>query len=92
MISRVVLVAALFATVSRVAIAAADPAEVDAVVAAVKANNSDMRSLCQSGPNGIRKAATEALMALVAEGKIKGNPQEVGGEAGQKIGQQCRGG
>lgn len=86
------LLIAAFATFPLVASAAADPAEVDAVVAAVKAKNSDMRSLCQSGPAGIRKAVSEAIMPLVGEGKIKGNPQEVGGEAGQKIGQGCRGG
>lgn len=71
---------------------AADPAEVDTVVAAVKAANPDMRALCQKGPDGIRKASTEAVMALMASGKVKGNPQAVGGEAGQKVGRECRGG
>lgn len=72
--------------------AAEDPAEVDAVVAAVKAANSDMRALCQGGPDNIRKAVSAAIMPLVGQGKIKGNPQAVGGEAGQKIGRECRGG
>ncbi len=71
---------------------AADPAEVEAVVAAVKAANPDMRTLCQKGPDGIRKASTEALMSLMASGKVRGNPQVVGGEAGQKVGRECRGG
>lgn len=74
------------------AIAAEDAAEVDAVVAAVKAANKDFRALCQGGPDGIRKAVSEAIMPLVGQGKIKGNPQAVGGEAGQKIGRECRGG
>lgn len=72
--------------------AAEDAAEVEAVVAAVKAANPDARALCQSGPDGIRKAVSAAIMPLVGEGKIKGNPQAVGGEAGQKIGRECRGG
>jgi len=69
-----------------------DPAEVDAVVTAIKAANPDIKSLCQKGPDGIRKASTEALMSLMAAGKVKGNPQGVGGEAGQKVGRECRGG
>jgi len=73
------------------AIAAEDPADVAAVVAAVKAANPDFKSLCQKGPDGIRKAATEAVMSLVTTGKLKGNPQAVGGEAGQAVGRECRG-
>lgn len=69
-----------------------DPAEVDAVVTAIKAANPDLKSLCQKGPDGIRKASTEAMMSLMASGKVKGNPQAVGGEAGQKVGRECRGG
>lgn len=87
-----ILAAAAILVAPLAAFAAADPAEVEAVVAAVKAGNADMKSLCQSGPTGIRKAVSEAIMPLVGQGKIKGNPQEVGGEAGQKIGQACRGG
>lgn len=71
---------------------AADPAEVDAVVTAVKAANPDFKSLCQKGPDGIRKASTEAVMGLMSSGKVKGNPQAIGGEAGQKVGRECRGG
>lgn len=71
---------------------AADPSEVDSVVAAVKAGTSNFRGLCQSGPDGIRKAVNETIVPLVVQGKIKGNPQEVGAEAGQKVGKECRGG
>ncbi|MFN3569121.1 MAG: hypothetical protein ACK4VX_02550 [Polaromonas sp.] len=70
----------------------ADPAEVDTVVTAIKAANPDLKSLCQKGPDGIRKASTDAVMGLMGAGKLKGNPQAVGGEAGQKIGRECRGG
>lgn len=69
-----------------------DPAEVDAVVTAIKAANPDLKSLCQKGPDGIRKASTDAVMGLMTSGKLKGNPQAVGGEAGQKVGRECRGG
>ena len=86
------LAGALFVAVPVHAVAAEDPAEVDAVVAAVKAANSDMRALCQGGSDTIRKAVTAAITPLVGQGKIKGNPQAVGGEAGQKIGRECRGG
>ncbi|MBT9507911.1 hypothetical protein [Rhodoferax sp.] len=71
---------------------AADPAEVDAVVASIKASNPDLKSLCQKGPEGIRKASTEAVTSLMSSGKVKGNPQATGGEAGQKVGRECRGG
>jgi hypothetical protein len=86
------LAVALLVAAPMHALAAEDPAEVDAVVAAVKAANSDMRALCQGGPDTIRKAVSAAIMPLVGQGKIKGNPQAVGGEAGQKIGRECRGG
>lgn len=69
-----------------------DPAEVDAVVSAIKAANPNLKALCQQGPDGIRKASAEAAMGLMASGKLKGNPQAVGGEAGQKVGRECRGG
>jgi len=78
---------AMFAT----AVQAQDAAEVDAVVVAVKAANPNIRQLCQGGPDSIRKATSEAVMKLMGEGKIKGNPQQVGGAAGQKVGQECRG-
>jgi hypothetical protein len=70
---------------------AQDAAEVDAVVAAVKAANPNLRTLCQGGRDAITKAAGEATATLAKEGKIKGNPQQVGGAAGGKIGQDCRG-
>lgn len=73
------------------AVQAQDAAEVDATVAAIKAANPNLRQLCQGGPDAIRKAAGEAVTKLAQEGKIKGNPQQVGGAAGQKIGQECRG-
>ena len=69
-----------------------DPAEVDAVVVAIKTANPDFKSLCQKGPDGIRKASLDAVTALMQSGKLKGNPQALGGEAGQKIGRECRGG
>jgi hypothetical protein len=72
--------------------AAEDPAEVAAVIAAIKAANPDMKALCQQGPDGIRKAAGDAVRGLAMAGNIKGNPREVGAEAGQKVGQECRGG
>lgn len=87
----------LLGVVSSMAFAGASPvwaqdaAEVDAVVAAVKAANPDRQVLCQSGREGIAKAATAAVTKLAQEGKIKGNPQAVGGAAGGKIGQECRG-
>ena len=71
---------------------ASDPAEVDAVVTAIKLANPDFKGLCQKGPDGIRKASTEAVMSLMSSGKVKGNPQALGGEAGQKVGRECRGG
>ena len=70
---------------------AQDAAEVEAVVAAVKAAHPNMRQLCQGGPDAVRKATTEAVTKLMGEGKIKGNPQQVGGAAGSRVGQECRG-
>lgn len=84
--------AVVLACVPAFATAAEDPASVDAVVAAVKAANPDMRALCQKGADGIRKIVSEKVAELVPAGKIKGNPQAVGGEAGQKLGGECRGG
>ena len=63
----------------------------DAVVEAVKAKNPDMRSLCQKGPDGIRAAVMEAIGGLMAQGKLQGNPQAAGGEAGGRLGRECRG-
>ena len=71
---------------------AQEPAEVAAVVAAVKAANPDLKALCQKGPDGIRQAVGDAVRAQATAGKLKGNPQAIGGEAGQAIGKECRGG
>lgn len=88
----------LFAVASTLAIALApafaladDAADADAVVAAVKAKNTDFAAFCKTGPDNIRKAVSEATVQLAKEGKIKGNPQAIGGAAGGKIGAQCRG-
>lgn len=91
MFKPLVLIACAVLTVPALA-QANDPAEVDAVAAAVKSANPDFKALCQQGPDGIRKATTEAVMGLMGAGKLKGNPQAVGGEAGQKLGRECRGG
>jgi hypothetical protein len=84
-------VAAALMVLPMSAIAAEDPAEVAAVVSAVKAANSDFKALCQQGPDAIRKATTDAVMAQMTAGKLKGNPQAVGAEAGQALGRECRG-
>ncbi|OAN55985.1 hypothetical protein A6A04_10520 [Paramagnetospirillum marisnigri] len=73
------------------ATAAEDPAEVEATVAGIKAANPDLKSLCMKGVDGIRAAARDSVTALAMAGKIKGNPQAVAGEAGQKVGAECRG-
>lgn len=85
------LIVGIALAASSAAFAAEDASETDAVVVAVKAANPDLRSLCQTGPDGIRKAVTEKVIELASAGKIKGNPQAVGGEAGKKLGQECRG-
>jgi hypothetical protein len=72
--------------------AAENPAEVDAVVAATMAANPDKAKLCQSGQPGITAAVGTQVRTLATAGKIKGNPQAVGAEAGQKIGRGCMGG
>lgn len=91
MLKKFVCLAATLAVLPMTALAAEDPAEVAAVVAAVKAANPDFKSLCQKGADGIRKAATDAVMGLMTAGKLKGNPQATGGEAGGAIGRECRG-
>lgn len=88
---RILICAAALVCCAFSAQAAEDAAEVDAVVATIKSANPDLKALCQKGVDGIRKASSEAVMGLVATGKIKGNPQAVGGEAGKKIGAECRG-
>lgn len=72
-----------------VAHATVDVAEVDAVVAAVKAKNSDMQTLCKSGKDGIKKAVTDVVRPLYFDGKIKGDPRAIGTDAGQKIVLAC---
>ncbi len=91
MSKKFVCVAAALVVLPMFAIAAEDPADVAAVVSAVKAANSDFKALCQKGPDAIRKATTDAVMAQVTAGKLKGNPQAVGAEAGQALGRECRG-
>ena len=89
------LVTTVFATTMLLASSisfAADTADVEAVVAAVKKANPDFRALCQQGGDGIRKAVTEAATALATTGKLAGDPQSAGKDAGQRIGKECRGG
>jgi len=85
------IAAALFALSMPAAYAAENPAEVDAVVAATLAANPDKAALCKSGPSGIGSAVSTQVRTLAQGGKIKGNPQAVGAEAGQKIGKSCGG-
>lgn len=85
------IVAGAFLLAGSMAAYAQDAAEVDAVVAAVKAKNKDFKALCQGGADAIRKAATESTTELARTGKLKGNPAQVGGAAGQKLGSECRG-
>ncbi len=90
-ISALVAAAALL-LVAPLAQAAENPAEVDAVVSAVNAANPDKAKLCGSGPAGIQGAVSTQVRTLAQAGKIKGNPQAVGAEAGGKIGRSCAGG
>lgn len=71
---------------------APDPAEVEMVVSSVKAAHPDFKALCQQGPDGVRRASMDAIRSLMSSGKLKGNPQAVGNEAGQQMGKECRGG
>ena len=66
-----------------------DDASVQAVVDAVRAKNPDAKELCQKGEAGIRQAVTDAMPDLVRSGKVSGNPRQVGGMAGMKIGMEC---
>lgn len=81
--------AAAFALTMQVAQAAENPAEVDAVVAAAKAADPNV---CKGGQAGITAAVSAQVRTLAGQGKIKGNPQAVGMEAGQKLGKSCQGG
>lgn len=69
--------------------AAENPAEVDAVVAATKAADPNV---CKGGQAGITAAVSAQVRSMAQAGKIKGNPQAVGAEAGQKLGKSCAGG
>jgi hypothetical protein len=92
MLNKMAYLIALLAVVSMPTLAAEDSSDVATVVAAIKAANPDLKSLCQQGPDGIRKASSAAVMGILSSGgKLKGNPQAVGGEAGQAIGRECRG-
>ncbi|WP_341914651.1 hypothetical protein [Ferrovibrio terrae] len=86
-----VIGAAVLALSMPAAFAAENPAEVAAVVAATKAANPDNAALCKSGPTGISTAVSAQVRTLAMAGKIKGNPQAVGAEAGQQIGKGCGG-
>lgn len=66
-----------------------DDASVQAVVEAVKAKHPDAKELCQKGEAGIRQAVTDVMPDLVRAGKVSGNPRQVGGTAGMKIGMEC---
>lgn len=70
---------------------ASKPSEADAVVSAIKAEQSDFRSYCRSGRDAIRQDVTNKVAEMVATGQIKGNPSDVGQAAGQKIAAECRG-
>jgi hypothetical protein len=85
----IVMGAAALALTLQVAHAAENPAEVDAVVAAAKAADPN---LCKGGQASISAAVSTQVRAMAQAGKIKGNPQAVGAEAGQKIGRSCAGG
>ena len=86
-----VLAGAALLCASSLVAAADDPAEVDAVIAAVRAQNADMKALCQGGADAVRKASGDAVRQLATAGKIKGDPRSVGAAAGAKIGAECRG-
>lgn len=73
------------------AFAGEDPKEVADAVAAIKANNPDLKALCAKGEDGIRSATKDAIMSMVFAGDIKGDPRAVGTEAGQTIGRECKG-
>ena len=91
MLKRIVYLIAALAIFSMPSLAAEESSDVATVVAAIKSANPDLKSLCQKGPDGIRQASRDAVMSLMTSGKIKGNPQEIGGEAGKAIGRECRG-
>lgn len=69
----------------------AQAAEADKVVGAVKAKNPDMKALCASGPDNIRKVVGEQTSALAQAGQIKGDFGAIGQMAGGKIRGECGG-
>jgi hypothetical protein len=81
--------AAAFVLLAHGVQAAENPAEVDAVVAATKAADPNV---CKGGQTGITAAVSAQVRSMAQAGKIKGNPQAVGAEAGQKLGKSCMGG
>jgi len=91
MLKKIVYLIATLVILSMPAFAAEESSDVATVVAAIKTANPDLKSLCQKGIDGIRKASTDAVVSLVASGKLKGNPQEIGGAAGMSIGRECLG-
>ena len=68
MSKKIACIAAALMVLPMVAISAEDPADIAAVVGAVKAANPDFKALCQKGPDTIRKAVTDAVMAQMATG------------------------
>jgi len=85
-------VALLLAGTVAAPVHAQDAADVEAVVAAVKASKPDFKAFCQTGADNIRKTVSETVTQLASQGKLKGDPRQAGGAAGAKIGQECRGG
>jgi dienelactone hydrolase len=83
-----VITALAFLTTS---LAWAQPLSADAalIVDAVKKKQHDMKLLCQSDGAGIRGAVTEAIMPLMQQRKLRGNPMEVGLEAGAALRKEC---
>lgn len=69
----------------------AQAAEADKVVGAVKAKNPNLKTLCATGPDGIRKAVGDETSALAKSGQIKGDFAAIGQMAGGKIRAECGG-
>jgi len=88
MLKKLACLIALLAFMPAIANAAADPAEVAAVVAAVKAANPDLKSLCQQGADGIRKAVTDAIMSLMMAWQTERQP--AGDRRGSRAGDRPR--
>jgi hypothetical protein len=70
--------------------AAENPAQVRAVVSAVKAGQPDFKALCRKGPKAIHQATTDVVLTLTASGQIMGQPQALSREASAKIIRDCR--